>query len=108
MFDNFLQATSSCGLKITDIKYLESDYFFNNANHQTLKERSVRKQFVYEYLLQQHIENNHLKNMNIKSDFWLPFYLNNFKVFEEQSEYLNGYISLKNINFAAIVDVYLY
>ena len=59
---------------LIDIKYSTSDYYTNPDNIKEIKNRSVRKQFVYEYLLQKHLEktNHPLKELDIKSEFWLP------------------------------------
>lgn len=105
-FKNFLQLTSSY-LKIIDVKYLDLDYFMSDTNIQDLKQRSVRKQFVYEYLLQQHIkEINILKNIEIQSSFWLPSWRQSDKVHKISSEYLDGYIYLNSLNFSVIVNNY--
>lgn len=107
MFDNFLQATSSC-FKIIDIKYLDSDYFFEETNRRNLKERSIRKQFVYEYLLQKNLEKNpNFNNLEIKSSFWLPSWQKGCQGINAGSEYLDGYINLERKKFEAIVDSYL-
>lgn len=107
VFEKFLQALSYC-LKIIDIKYLDLDYFFEETNLKKLKERSIRKQFVYEYLLQKHIEiNSNFNNLEIKSSFWLPSWQNRNQGINAGSEYLNGYINLERKKFRAIVDSYL-
>ncbi|MBD2616118.1 hypothetical protein H6G94_33575 [Nostoc punctiforme FACHB-252] len=106
-FEMFLQVTSSY-LKIIDIKYLDLDYFFDETNLRKLKERSIRKQFVYEYLLQKHIEkNSNFNNLEIKSSFWLPSWQKRYQDINIDSEYLDGYINLERRNFKTIVDSYL-
>ncbi|WP_373480483.1 hypothetical protein [Geminocystis sp.] len=47
IFDN-----KNNSINIIDIKYYDSEYFFNTNNQKENKEKNVRKQFVYEYLLQ--------------------------------------------------------
>ncbi|MBD2472669.1 hypothetical protein [Nostoc sp. FACHB-145] len=95
-------------LQIIDIKYLTVDYMLDKNNLNDLKERSVRKQFVYEYLLQKKLSKDiKFNNLNIKSDFWLPFWGASHEVIEVVPEYLNGYIDLHKINFLAIVDNYI-
>ncbi len=42
--------------EIIDIKYHDASYFQDKNNQEDLKSRSVRKQFVYEYLLQESIK----------------------------------------------------
>jgi len=107
MFREFLHTVNY--LKVIDIKYLRLAYFLDSNNRRNLKEKSIRKQFVYEYLLQRFIkDNNHFNSTEIKSSFWLPFWEDNSLVINEvEPEYLDGYISLENINFAALVDSYL-
>jgi hypothetical protein len=53
-FDLFLEKSSKyiahlSEFEIVDIKYLDVNYFKSPENVESLKERSVRKQFVYEY-----------------------------------------------------------
>jgi hypothetical protein len=43
-------------IEIIDVKYLTHNYFLNKRNTEEIKTRSVRKQFVYEYLLQKYLE----------------------------------------------------
>mgnify|MGYP001059418373 CR=1 FL=1 len=115
-FTNFIDKITSfcgtvCSLKVIDIKYLSLAYCrdIDIKNRRDLKEKSIRKQFVYEYLLQQFIGGNDiLKNLEIKSEFWIPSYQNDSEIIKEvEPEYLEGYISLENINFAALVNSYL-
>ncbi|MEQ8537712.1 MAG: hypothetical protein RIB93_09645 [Coleofasciculus sp. D1-CHI-01] len=100
-----------CSLKVIDIKYLSLAYCrdIDIKNRRDLKEKSIRKQFVYEYLLQQFIGGNDgFKDLEIKSEFWIPSYQNDSEIIKEvEPEYLDGYISLKNINFGAIANSYL-
>lgn len=105
MYKTFLDKV--CILNVIDIKYFPLEYFLNSNNFRYLKEESVRKQFVYEHILQQFIENNE-KSWEIKSSFWLPSWRDNSSVTEQvEPEYLNGYIDLRNINFAVVADSYL-
>lgn len=71
-FRDFLQQVLQ--FQIIDVKYNDVAYFQNEANRQAIKARSVRKQFVYEYLLQQSIEPTVEKNapIHIDSAFWVP------------------------------------
>jgi hypothetical protein len=106
MFEQFIYAVSY--LKIIDVKYQEKEYFLDNDNTRSIKEKDIRKQFVYEYLLQQAINNQDtFKNLEVKSYFWLPSYQNNSRIINECPDYFNEYISLEDINFAAIVDMYI-
>ncbi|MEQ9667983.1 hypothetical protein [Coleofasciculus sp. G2-EDA-02] len=96
-------------MKVIDIKYLSLAYYHDIKNRRYLKEKSIRKQFVYEYLLQQFLGGkDSFKDLEIKSNFWIPSYQNDSGIFKEvEPEYLDGYISLENINFAALVNSYL-
>lgn len=107
MFKYFLEKV--CVLNVIDIKYLPQEYFSNIDNCRYIKEESVRKQFVYEYVLQQFIENNDdCKIWEIKSSFWLPSWRDNSSFIEKvEPDYLDGYIDLRNINFAVIADSYI-
>ncbi|WP_169221541.1 hypothetical protein [Brasilonema sp. UFV-L1] len=107
-FADFIQKVS-CGFRIVDIKYLEPEDFSISNNFRELKERSIRKQFVYEYLLQQRIESSgKYKDLEIRSDFWFPSSWNDSDVLEETiNNSFSGYIDFNNVNFAAIADSYL-
>jgi hypothetical protein len=105
-FENFFQATYYPSFRIIDIKYLELEYFKNTENHRDIKERSIRKQFVYEYLLQGLIKNEIQKGMEIQSSFWIPYYSNdNTKIKKEHT--FATYIILNSTNFKNICDDYL-
>ncbi|MHC5740023.1 hypothetical protein, partial [Nostoc sp.] len=106
MFTKFLYSVSS--IKIIDIKYIQMQDFFDVNNRSYLQEKSIRKQFVYEYLLQHFLRaDNNFNQLKIKSSFWLPSWQNDFNIIKLGDEYLDGYISLENINFANIVNTYL-
>ena len=94
---------------IIDIKYSTSDYYIKAENIEDLKRRSVRKQFVYEYLLQKHLEktNHPLKELNIKSEFWLPAYSENKETFTPLPKYMDDYIKLTGVNIMTVIDSYL-
>ncbi|NMF62972.1 hypothetical protein DP113_12100 [Brasilonema octagenarum UFV-E1] len=107
-FADFIQKVS-CGFQIVDIKYLEPEAFSISNNFRELKERSIRKQFVYEYLLQQRIESNgKYKDLEIRSDFWFPSSWSDSNVLKETiNNSFFGYIDFNDVNFAAIADSYL-
>ncbi|MEM9543837.1 MAG: hypothetical protein AAGA60_30685 [Cyanobacteria bacterium P01_E01_bin.42] len=67
---------SNSFFRIIDIKYLSVDYFHDVQNIETIKSRSIRKQFIYEYLIQKKLEkmNNFSEKTRILSDLWLPKY----------------------------------
>lgn len=94
---------------IIDIKYSTPDYYTNSENIQEIKSISLRKQFVYEYLLQKHLEktNNPLKELGIKSEFWLPAYSSNEETFTPLPKYMDDYVKLTGVNIMAVIDSYL-
>lgn len=94
---------------VIDIKYYEQKYYTNSENIEKIKSRSVRKQFVYEYLLQKHLEktNHPLKELNIKSEFWLPAYSENKETFTPLPKYMDDYIKLTGVNIMTVIDSYL-
>ena len=107
LFEDFVQAITC--LKIIDVKYKPLSDYFNADKREEIKSRDIRKQFVYEHLLQQNIPNNvKLKNLRIKSSFWLP---TNGDESEHMSkvepEYLNGYIELNKVRFNIVAKSYL-
>ncbi|MBO1061476.1 MAG: hypothetical protein HEQ14_11245 [Aphanizomenon flos-aquae CP01] len=91
-----------------DIKYSTPDYYTNSDNIEEIKNRSVRKQFVYEHLLQKHLEktNNPLKELDIKSEFWLPA-SSNEETFTPLPKYMDDYIKLTGVNIMDVIDSYL-
>ena len=108
LFQKFIQLIFN-QFSIIDIKYSTSDYYRNQDNIEEIKRRSVRKQFVYEYVLQKHLEkNNHpLKELNIKSEFWLPAYSSTQETFTPLPKYMDDYIKLIGVNILTVIDSYL-
>ena len=108
LFQKFIQVVMS-QFSIIDIKYSDSDYYTNSENIEKIKSRSVRKQFVYEYLLQKHFEktNNPLKELDIKSEFWLPASSSKEETFIPLLKYMDDYIKLTGVNIMAVIDSYL-
>jgi hypothetical protein len=98
-------------IKIIDVKYNDFNYFKNDDNKDEIKRKSLRKQFIYEYLIQKHIERHPAYgNIEIKSEFWLPVYLENSTElfsFVEDVVYLDGYIKLKGVNIIPLIKEYL-
>lgn len=94
---------------LIDIKYLNFDDFVNAANVEEIKRRSVRKQFVYEYLIQKQLEKSEklFKEWEIKSEFWLPVYSPDGPIFSEGPEYLDGYIKLVGVDIIRVIDKYV-
>ncbi|MBL1203203.1 MAG: hypothetical protein FWK04_30060 [Nostoc sp. GBBB01] len=106
MFENFIKQISY--LCLIDIKYLLSNYLLDQKNIKEIKERSIRKQFAYEYLLQNFIEKNkNFSDIEIVSRFWLPTHKNDGSLVESVSGFLDGYIGLRNLNFTIIADSYV-
>ncbi|MCC5661764.1 hypothetical protein LC608_33435 [Nostoc sp. XA010] len=105
-FENFLKVANCPYFIIIDIKYLELEYFKNPENYRDIKDRSIRKQFVYEYLLQEYIGNEIKKEMEIQSRFWIPYYSNNDTMIKKDHT-LAGYIFLNTVNFQSISKYYL-
>ena len=98
-----------------DIKYLSFEYYKSPEKipspeeMEEIKSRSIRKQFVYEYLLQNYLEDNNskLKEWPIKSDFWLPVYSPNSELLSSGPKYLDGYVKLTGVSIMAMIDSYL-
>ncbi len=112
-FNNFIQQVLNqyeTFFEIIDIKYLTSEYFCDHNKIEEIKRRSVRKQFVYEYLLQKSLErkNDQFSNLSLRSSFWLPSYRpNDSDLLEEGATFMDGYIQLKNVNFMVLAESYL-
>ncbi|MDY7003526.1 MAG: hypothetical protein SWX82_06025 [Cyanobacteriota bacterium] len=95
-------------LKIIDVKYSTFDYYLKPENQEEIKSRSIRKQFVYEYLIQNHLTNtnSNLKNLSINSEFWLPVYPQE-STLKYGPEYLDDYVKLRGINIMTVIDNYI-
>jgi hypothetical protein len=97
-------------IEIIDVKYLDFNYFLDSSKIEDIKKTSVRKQFVYEYLLQKDLEKRKDKfsNLNIHSSFWLPSYRpDDPNLIEDGETFIDSYIQLKNINFAVLAENYI-
>ena len=95
--------------EIIDIKYLDTKYFVSQNNIEEIKRRSIRKQFVYEHLLQKTLEksNDLYSNGSIRSSFWLPSYLpDDSELLQDSSPFMDGYIKLTNVNFKLLAETY--
>ena len=111
-FTNLLSdySNSIFNFDIVDIKYMSPDYLKNSTKIEEIKIRSIRKQFVYEYLLQKYLEKTRDKfcDLPIHSSFWLPSYRpDDPNLIEEGETFMDGYIQLKNINFAVLAENYI-
>jgi len=106
LFDQFDQ--DFC--EIIDIKYLDAKYFRDPNKIEEIKRRSIRKQFVYEHLLQKTLEKrkDQYSKLTIRSSFWLPSYLpDDSNLLQDDSTFMDGYIKLKNVNFKLLAETYL-
>ncbi len=98
-----------CFWEIIDIKYLDTKYFRNPNKIEEIKRRSIRKQFVYEHLLQKILEkrNDQYSNLSIRSSFWLPSYQpDDSELLQDSDPFMDGYIKLKNVNFKLLAETY--
>jgi len=96
--------------EIIDIKYLDTKYFGTQNKIEEIKRRSIRKQFVYEHLLQKTLEKrkDQYSNLSIRSSFWLPSYLpDDSELLQDSDPFMDGYIKLKNVNFKLLAEIYL-
>ncbi len=109
-FGNFLKKImTKISIKIIDIKYANFDYYLNPGNREEIKSRSIRKQFVYEYLIQNYLENrqNTVKSWSINSEFWLPTYRKNLPVLTPGAKYMDNYVKLTGVNIIKVIDSYI-
>ncbi|MDJ0660047.1 MAG: hypothetical protein QNJ42_11240 [Crocosphaera sp.] len=105
---SFLSLFQLGRIKIYDIKYLSSNYFQDGLNREKLKERSIRKQFVYEYLIEKQLTKNEdeYSDLKIQSKFWIPgFRLDSLS---EPLNFMDNYIELYKINFETVANEYIY
>lgn len=106
MYERFIKRVTC--LNIIDIKYKPVSNYFDENKREEIKTRDIRKQFVYEHLLQRHIQNNPKFNqLEIKSSFWLPRDDELQHMSKVEPEYLNGYIELNKVKFNIIANSYL-
>ena len=109
-YKNFVAAFC---FNVIDIKYSSFEYYQSPDQSpermEEIKSRSIRKQFLYEYLLQNYLEDNNskLKALPIKSDFWLPIYSPNSELLSSGPKYLDGYVKLTGVSIMAMIDSYL-
>lgn len=95
-------------INIIDIKYDKTSYFLDPQNIENIKDRSVRKQFVYEYLMQKEVKKfpKYLNQLKIRSSFWLPGY-NQTSMIEDGQKFMDGYIRLKTVDFVKLAESYV-
>ncbi len=93
---------------VIDIKYLSLDYFHDSANINSLKERSIRKQFVYEHFLQEQVKTLvPSASPTINSQFWIPAVKPKQPVLSDAPTYLDGYLKLVNVNLLEVLEKYI-
>lgn len=112
LFQDFMRKTSEiCNerFEIIDVKYLEEDYFSCESKISEIKKRSVRKQFVYEYLLEKYLDRDTsgTSATEVSSLFWLPFYSPSTISSLPGQTFMGNYIKIEKINFNAILDFYV-
>lgn len=113
-FNHFIQETPNQYkdfFETIDIKYQTSNHFYNTNNIEEIKKKDVRKQFVYEYLLQKEMEKRgeQFSNVRIQSSFWLPSDRSNDPNLLQDSDkpFMDNYIQLKNVNFSILAESYI-
>ena len=106
-FNDFIQHESY--FEIIDIKYLDTKYVRARNKIEEIKRRSIRKQFVYEHLLQKTLKDreDQYSNLSIRSSFWLPSYLpDDSELLKDSDAFMDGYIKLKKVNFKLLAETY--
>jgi hypothetical protein len=105
-FNSFISAILQ--FCVVDVKYLSLDYLRNKGNIANIKERSIRKQFVYEYLLQQRISKlSSDADCQINSYFWIPGINSDQVILEDNEVYADGYLNLITVDMPIILDHYI-
>ena len=107
--NGYINFVAAFYFNVIDIKYSSFEYYQSPERMEEIKSRSIRKQFLYEYLLQNYLEDNNskLKALPIKSDFWLPIYSPNSELLSSGPKYLDGYVKLTGVSIMAMIDSYL-
>jgi hypothetical protein len=94
--------------EVIDIKYMTLNYIQNPKNISAIRERSVRKQFVYEYLLQAQTKAlNQKSSPSISSSFWLPDASCEKEVLSDGPKYLDGYLKLVTVDVESVIRSYV-
>lgn len=88
---------------VIDFKYLQAEYFENPKNKENIRSRSIRKQFIYEYLIAKASGGDR----PVKSEFWIPAYDDDIERIDlGPVQFLDGYIPLRRMNVLAIAEAY--
>lgn len=87
---------------VIDFKYFDISYF--GGNNKELRERSMRKQFVYEYLLHQSSICQH----GVVSEFWIPTWSADERVeaSRSHSKFMGDSIPICHINLRKLIETY--
>ena len=95
-YDEFLiSIDNSFSIEIIDFKYISQEEIRNTENPEEFKCRSIRKQFVYEYLLNDYlVKKKQIEYPKIFSCFWIPEYNSGDEIVVAGDEYLDGYLDL--------------
>ncbi|AFY84279.1 hypothetical protein [Oscillatoria acuminata] len=106
-FNSFLSGIKerlNYSIDVIDLKYSDIKYYLKPENQEDIKTKDVRKQFVYEYLLQKNETIIFLKS-NIVSKFILPGYKQH-ETLKYHPEFMAGYIRLMTLNFEIVARHY--
>lgn len=112
-FEEFIRQAAvltADSIKIVDVKYMSQKYLRDKNRVKEIKERSIRKQFLYEYLLQKMLEKecSIYREIAINSVFWIPgCRLDNAGIIEAAPTFMDGFIELQDINFLELARSYL-
>jgi hypothetical protein len=90
--------------RVIDFKYFSAPYF--DGNGESLRSRSVRKQFVYEYLVDQALGDDHA----VSSAFWIPGWSADAAsaiVRQTNSVFMGGSVPLCHLNLAHLLKTYI-
>ena len=94
--------------EIIDFKYISANQIRDKENIEEIKSKSIRKQFVYEYLLEEYLEKQkQIKQPKISSSFWIPEYNSGKEVIVAGDEYLDGYIDLALVDPIKLLQHYV-
>ena len=94
--------------ELIDVKYLTLDYIQDPTNISDIRERSIRKQFVYEYLLQEQAKKlTQDASPSISSSFWVPDSSSEEEVLSDGPKYLDGYLKLVTVDVESVMRSYV-
>ncbi len=95
-------------LEIVDFQYISEEEIKNQENIEECKSSSIRKQFVYEYLLNEYlVKQEQIKEPKISSCFWIPAYNSGENVLVSGDKYLDGYLDLALVDPIKLLQHYV-